>query len=429
MGDLNYRIEQTNESIFKMLENKLWEDLLKYDQLINEKGEGRCFLDFEEGPVRFRPTYRYKKGFADLSTEKREGVPRQPAWCDRILWKSVNKNSIRQHEYGGSYTIMSSDHRPVFATFSVDVDVPNVPHKRENCQILITCLKGVNLKAAKEGRKRSPYVVFQSPFLISEVSTPPVADKSLSPQWNDLDIPPLEPISTNKEYLERQWIRIVVRDKEDPSSCLGQGILHLAEATKSEPVPFITKLAYKGRIFGSIEGKVQISWSVNPIKTHKKSSVTIRTEKDLERSNSNSEDIIPVLKRKHLSPSTRTLINSSDKRNTTSPTTSPSPTPRLRTTGVETQPTLLKGVSFQNKITLKQSHSETPDVESVAALVRSDESPSKTYSKLLAKSHSEKKIQGHSRQRSITSWGVENQRPIIDDRSSFVDVEIVDMSE
>jgi phosphatidylinositol-bisphosphatase len=43
------------------------------------------FLDFEEGPLTFKPTYKYQPG-TDLYEQRPDKKLRAPAWCDRILW-------------------------------------------------------------------------------------------------------------------------------------------------------------------------------------------------------------------------------------------------------------------------------------------------------------------------------------------------------
>lgn len=42
-------------------------------------------LDFEEGPLTFKPTYKYQPG-TDLYEQRPDKKLRAPAWCDRILW-------------------------------------------------------------------------------------------------------------------------------------------------------------------------------------------------------------------------------------------------------------------------------------------------------------------------------------------------------
>ena len=46
---------------------------------------------------------------------------RVPAWTDRILY--VEKQGFTCIAYDADFSLRTSDHRPVFATFSVDINV------------------------------------------------------------------------------------------------------------------------------------------------------------------------------------------------------------------------------------------------------------------------------------------------------------------
>lgn len=78
---------------------------------------------FQEAPLNFRPTYKFdaNSDIYDSSQKKRS-----PAWTDRILYYP---NGLQCLSYDADFSLKSSDHRPVFATFSVDVKVPvHPPH-------------------------------------------------------------------------------------------------------------------------------------------------------------------------------------------------------------------------------------------------------------------------------------------------------------
>jgi len=98
--------------------------LRKQDQLINERAAQNCFIDFEETEPNFTPTYRFNRGDRTFSAEKM----REPAWCDRVLWKAIPRGAVKQLQYGPCHALMTSDHSPVFATFCVHTDLPAVPH-------------------------------------------------------------------------------------------------------------------------------------------------------------------------------------------------------------------------------------------------------------------------------------------------------------
>ncbi|CAH9133616.1 unnamed protein product [Cuscuta epithymum] len=127
MGDLNYRISLSYEETRSMLEDNDWDFLLEKDQLNMERKAGRVFRGWKEGKILFAPTYKYTlnsdlyAGETITSKKKR----RTPAWCDRILWHG---NGMEQISYIRGESRFS-DHRPVCAIFSVDVEMHCKPSK------------------------------------------------------------------------------------------------------------------------------------------------------------------------------------------------------------------------------------------------------------------------------------------------------------
>lgn len=68
--------------------------LLPHDELRQQQNSGKAFHDgWEEGPIRFPPTYKYDVGKVGVfdSSEKRRG----PSWCDRILYRT----RASRHQY------------------------------------------------------------------------------------------------------------------------------------------------------------------------------------------------------------------------------------------------------------------------------------------------------------------------------------------
>ncbi|XP_010658880.1 type I inositol polyphosphate 5-phosphatase 10 isoform X2 [Vitis vinifera] len=124
-GDLNYRIALSYSETRKLLEENAWDALLDKDQLKIEREAGRVFKGWQEGKIYFAPTYKYRNNSDTYAgdTTKSKTKRRTPAWCDRILWHG---HGIRQLSYIRGES-QFSDHRPVCATFLVDV---NVPHSR-----------------------------------------------------------------------------------------------------------------------------------------------------------------------------------------------------------------------------------------------------------------------------------------------------------
>lgn len=120
-GDLNYRLNMTDSKVRKLVTNKQWNELINSDQLTKELRNGRVFSGWKEGLITFPPTYKYEMNSDRYVGENpKEGEKkRSPAWCDRILWSG---KGIKQYFYRRS-EIRLSDHRPVSASFSVEVEV------------------------------------------------------------------------------------------------------------------------------------------------------------------------------------------------------------------------------------------------------------------------------------------------------------------
>ncbi|KAK3150972.1 hypothetical protein QOZ80_3AG0240000 [Eleusine coracana subsp. coracana] len=128
LGDLNYRISLPEAKTRMLVERRDWKTLLENDQLRGETCPGGAFQGWNEGAITFSPTYKYYPnsdtyyGCASASAAKgRRGEKRRaPAWCDRILWHG---DGLRQDQYDRCESRLS-DHRPVRAVFTVEVDAP-----------------------------------------------------------------------------------------------------------------------------------------------------------------------------------------------------------------------------------------------------------------------------------------------------------------
>ncbi|XP_019463785.1 PREDICTED: type I inositol polyphosphate 5-phosphatase 5-like isoform X1 [Lupinus angustifolius] len=123
LGDLNYRVSLSYDETRVLLEDNDWDTLLEKDQLNMERDAGRVFNGFREGRIVFAPTYKYSHNSDSYAgeTTKSKKKRRTPAWCDRILWRG---NGIEQLSYIRGESRFS-DHRPVCAVFSVNVEVRN----------------------------------------------------------------------------------------------------------------------------------------------------------------------------------------------------------------------------------------------------------------------------------------------------------------
>ncbi|MQL68182.1 hypothetical protein Taro_000466, partial [Colocasia esculenta] len=119
LGDLNYRLAYGCRDTHELLQKNDWQALLKKDQLRIEQKAGRVFTGWEEGRIHFQPTYKYlaNSDRYAMQTAKSREKRRTPAWCDRILWRG---KGMKQESYVRGESLFS-DHRPVYAIFSVQV--------------------------------------------------------------------------------------------------------------------------------------------------------------------------------------------------------------------------------------------------------------------------------------------------------------------
>ncbi|KAM6110579.1 inositol polyphosphate 5-phosphatase K isoform 1-T1 [Pterocles gutturalis] len=134
-GDLNFRIADygihfVRESINNKRYNLLWEK----DQLNMAKKKEAFLQDFIEGPLQFKPTYKFDL-YSDVydTSEKK----RKPAWTDRILWRVKNlcQNASKEGKFSEEEQTISvtlnnyishmsygiSDHKPVTGTFGLEL--------------------------------------------------------------------------------------------------------------------------------------------------------------------------------------------------------------------------------------------------------------------------------------------------------------------
>ncbi|KAK4470475.1 hypothetical protein MN116_006026 [Schistosoma mekongi] len=148
-GDFNYRINLSGNEVKRLVAQSGWLDLLRSDQLTIERLAGNVFRGFEEGPIRFAPTYKYDLFCDDYDTSEKA---RSPAWTDRILWRRVKLSFPKTDEDGiicmqsnspdvkwnpgrlllyNRAELKTSDHRPVGAIFNIEVHVISRQSRRK----------------------------------------------------------------------------------------------------------------------------------------------------------------------------------------------------------------------------------------------------------------------------------------------------------
>ncbi|KAJ8401661.1 hypothetical protein AAFF_G00376320 [Aldrovandia affinis] len=140
-GDLNFRIADhgmhfLRSAINSSRLNLLWEK----DQLTMMKKKEPFLQEFEEGPLSFKPTYKYDRFSENYDTS---GKKRKPAWTDRILWRVKPKGpppeegeeppqvaaddddefplKVSQEAYRSATDYGVSDHKPVIGSFRLEL--------------------------------------------------------------------------------------------------------------------------------------------------------------------------------------------------------------------------------------------------------------------------------------------------------------------
>ena len=124
-GDFNYRINGTRKMVDSLLYNNMHDVLYANDQLHLQKSQGHVFPHFKEGPLHFKPTYKYDRGTCIYDTSHKKRIP---AWTDRILYKSKKESTVKLRTYASFDTITTSDHRPVYAIFDVEFESSREKH-------------------------------------------------------------------------------------------------------------------------------------------------------------------------------------------------------------------------------------------------------------------------------------------------------------
>eukprot|EP00931_Biecheleriopsis_adriatica_P075742 TRINITY_DN49537_c0_g1_i1.p1 TRINITY_DN49537_c0_g1~~TRINITY_DN49537_c0_g1_i1.p1 ORF type:complete len:548 (+),score=86.76 TRINITY_DN49537_c0_g1_i1:238-1644(+) len=159
-GDLNYRLEIPREIlalgpdadkaavaeaqrrfVVQKIEAKDFAGLLKYDQLHSEIKEGKTLTGFNAALPAWPPTYKVTKGVEAYEYDSK----RLPAYCDRILWKSLPSagSGVQLLSFQPAPRYVTSDHKPVRASFAIAPE----PEVRDSSSVL--CLQLSGLRAEK----------------------------------------------------------------------------------------------------------------------------------------------------------------------------------------------------------------------------------------------------------------------------------------
>ena len=118
VGDLNYRLAGTYEEVKRLAQAGKYNEMMDYDQLTKEKRAMRVFAGFQEEEIYFPPTYKFNKNSMTYDTSKKQRVP---SFTDRILFCAKHRRLLECTSYESDMDVLISDHRPVFAHFTMSL--------------------------------------------------------------------------------------------------------------------------------------------------------------------------------------------------------------------------------------------------------------------------------------------------------------------
>ncbi|KAL0949308.1 hypothetical protein HGRIS_009384 [Hohenbuehelia grisea] len=129
LADTNYRIDLENDHVRALAQADEFDTLLGADQLRQSMDAGSVFVGYEEGPLLFRPTYRFDLGTDNYDTSEKMRIP---AWTDRILYRG---GQLDLAVYSRA-ELRGSDHKPVFALFRASVRIVDAVKKAALARLL-----------------------------------------------------------------------------------------------------------------------------------------------------------------------------------------------------------------------------------------------------------------------------------------------------
>eukprot|EP01129_Flabellula_baltica_P009146 TRINITY_DN3689_c0_g1_i1.p1 TRINITY_DN3689_c0_g1~~TRINITY_DN3689_c0_g1_i1.p1 ORF type:complete len:607 (-),score=121.31 TRINITY_DN3689_c0_g1_i1:64-1884(-) len=259
-GDLNYRIKKTREEVIECVSKGIITALLPFDQLNIERENNRVFCNFQEGPIKFIPTYKFDNHQPhDYYSEERNRVP---AWCDRILWSSWDSlvEDVTQTEYNATYDIITSDHVPVYATFQVRTELPVVPRvvSPQQCVIKLENLRARDILSTDADGLSDPYLKVYAEFIENKGKTE-ILHGTLSPVW-DANMK-LFPFFSDIEFLEKKCLVFHLKDKDHVGSdSVGRGTLSLGGKTDGDSYEFKIQMRKHGLPSGIVKGTIKVEW-------------------------------------------------------------------------------------------------------------------------------------------------------------------------
>eukprot|EP00462_Mataza_sp_D1_P005778 CAMPEP_0175124688 /NCGR_PEP_ID=MMETSP0087-20121206/2915_1 /TAXON_ID=136419 /ORGANISM="Unknown Unknown, Strain D1" /LENGTH=1223 /DNA_ID=CAMNT_0016406473 /DNA_START=13 /DNA_END=3684 /DNA_ORIENTATION=- len=274
-GDLNYRIDYLNQqvgmepspellaAVQSQVEKEDYSELFQYDQLSREMSSSRVFSGFQEAPIAFPPTFKYKVGTSEYSGK------RLPAWCDRILWKSKKSLQVGVLNYTHHPELCTSDHKPVSGLFEIDqLEMPPAISPTHGSAFLVMKrlnATGLVVSASTPTIFCTLYAEFFTRPFKSSVKT------GHSPAWEEADLATVPLRTNNPARLKYGDLCLSFFESRKMSAeRIGSAVLHFDSANDGSVTNFNAKLTIGGHFKGNISGSLKIVWSDGSQSQHAK---------------------------------------------------------------------------------------------------------------------------------------------------------------
>jgi hypothetical protein len=123
---MNYRIDQRRDTAIALIRSGEHQSMHTHDQLLRDMKINRGFRlrSFLEGILTFIPTYKYDPRTSEFDSSPKKRIP---AWCDRILWRTLDHSRVKQTQYR-RWEANISDHRPISGAF--ELTVKSISHEK-----------------------------------------------------------------------------------------------------------------------------------------------------------------------------------------------------------------------------------------------------------------------------------------------------------
>ncbi|KAF9076927.1 inositol polyphosphate phosphatase [Rhodocollybia butyracea] len=177
LADTNYRIDLENETVRSLAQSNSFDALLAADQLKRTMDAGIAFSGYEEGPLLFKPTYRYDLGTDNYDTSEKMRIP---AWTDRILYRGfqLDLSAYSRAELKGS------DHKPVFAVFRPNIRIIDPVKKAALSRLLLSSV--LHTAPGEKLDDKLASMVLPDNFYSTELPPPSTDENSW---WDTPDLP------------------------------------------------------------------------------------------------------------------------------------------------------------------------------------------------------------------------------------------------